>query len=81
MLVYLDDIKYLKNNEGNYLFDTRGNMFKVNPSDGRELERLGLIKFIEKSNGQQNSTGKKASQMLDRVYVPESNPVKKSSPL
>ncbi len=30
LIVYLDEINYLKNNEGNYLFDTRGNMFKVN---------------------------------------------------
>jgi hypothetical protein len=35
LLVYLDEINYLKNNEGNYLFDTRGNMFKVGFEEGR----------------------------------------------
>jgi len=29
LLVYLDEISYLKNQDGNYIFDTSGNMFKV----------------------------------------------------
>lgn len=30
--VFVDQINYLKNEEGNYLFDLKGNMFKLNPS-------------------------------------------------
>lgn len=29
---YDEQINYLKNTEGNYLFDLRGNMFKVPPN-------------------------------------------------
>lgn len=29
--VFLDQINYLKNEEGNYVFDLRGNMFKLTP--------------------------------------------------
>lgn len=31
--VYSDHINYLKNEEGNYLFDLKGNMFKVSVQD------------------------------------------------
>lgn len=27
---YIDQINYLKNAEGNYIFDMKGNMFKIN---------------------------------------------------
>jgi hypothetical protein len=30
--VYLDQINYLKNEDGNYLFDLKGNMFKLSPT-------------------------------------------------
>lgn len=30
--VFMDQINYLKNEEGNYLFDLKGNMFKLTPT-------------------------------------------------
>ena len=41
--VHLDNINYLKNEEGNYLFDLSGNMFKCSHGDFRELEGEGII--------------------------------------
>jgi hypothetical protein len=35
--VYLDQINYLKNEEGNYIFDLKGNMFKLTLNDFMEL--------------------------------------------
>lgn len=34
---FLDEINYLKNSYNNYLFDTRGNMFKMK---GQEFDQL-----------------------------------------
>lgn len=41
--VFLDQINYLKNEEGNYLFDLKGNMFKLNPNEFAELERDKVV--------------------------------------
>ena len=41
--VFLDQINYLKNEEGNYLFDLQGNMFKLNPNELAELERDKVV--------------------------------------
>lgn len=76
-MVYLDEINYLKNNEGNYLFDTRGNMFKVSIDEGKELERLGIIRFIDKGNARDNSSSKKNNLVFgstnnsDNIYLKE----------
>jgi hypothetical protein len=35
--VYLDNINYLKNEDGNYIFDLKGNMFKLTGNDFMEL--------------------------------------------
>ena len=47
MEVCIDEINYLKNKEGNYIFDSKGSMFKVNKEDKKELERLGLIRIVK----------------------------------
>ena len=41
--VHLDNINYLKNEEGNYIFDLKGNMFKCSHTDFRQLEEEGII--------------------------------------
>lgn len=35
--VFMDQINYLKNEEGNYLFDLKGNMFKLTSAEFGEL--------------------------------------------
>lgn len=46
---YDKEINYLKSTEGNYLFDMKGNMFKLTPNDLSKLEGEGLITRV-KSN-------------------------------
>ncbi len=46
--VQVDDINYLKTTEGNYLFDLRGNMFKVGPPQLQQLQQNGLIYCIKR---------------------------------
>lgn len=41
--VFLDQINYLKNEEGNYLFDLKGNMFKLTSAEFNELEKEKII--------------------------------------
>ncbi len=40
---YDEQINYLKSIEGNYLFDIKGNMFKVTPNDLDKLEVEGIV--------------------------------------
>lgn len=40
---YDDQIHYLKSTEGNYLFDTKGNMFKIAPPELARLEEEGVV--------------------------------------
>lgn len=40
---YDEQINYLKSIEGNYLFDIKGNMFKVTPNDLDKLEGEGIV--------------------------------------
>lgn len=47
--VFLDQINYLKNEEGNYLFDLKGNMFKLNPNEFAELERDKVVVNVKSS--------------------------------
>jgi hypothetical protein len=38
-----DQINYIKSAEGNYLFDLKGNMFKVNKNELAKLEEEGIV--------------------------------------
>jgi hypothetical protein len=40
---YDEQINYLKSTEGNYLFDMKGNMFKLTPADLLKLEEEGIV--------------------------------------
>jgi hypothetical protein len=52
---YDEQINYLKNAEGNYLFDLRGNMFKVPPGELGKLEEEGIVVRVKK---RESSVGK-----------------------
>lgn len=63
------------------MFDTRGNMFKVNMEEGRELEKMGIVRFVEKggvvggsriaTTGNNNSNNN-TNELLDKLTIPES---------
>lgn len=43
---FLDEISYLKNSYNNYLFDNRGNMFKMKKEEYERLCEEGLLKRV-----------------------------------
>ena len=44
---YDEQINYLKSTEGNYLFDMKGNMFKMTPNDLLKLEGEGTVTRVK----------------------------------
>jgi hypothetical protein len=43
---FLDEISYLKNSYNNYIFDCRGNMFKMKKEDFQQLCQEGLLSKV-----------------------------------
>lgn len=55
-------------------------MFKVNMEEGRELEKMGIVQFIDKSGSgsKRRENNSNNHQLLDKLTIPESISYNKS---